>query len=203
MVSFEPLSSIPDECVCIAFVDTTYPNFGDSEIESCSLKSKLEAELSVELEEVDIYPGASGPGWLLEVNLSDLTLAAGFFVLFFKGENVSKSLEAWISIASKIRFFLGRPACLSRSAAASLAIDEVLAVRGAETAVQIRLVRYSSADSRFQTWTDATERQIGPALEPLSVIIHVFELEVDGDRYLAVVDRTDVGVMPIGPDMAR
>jgi hypothetical protein len=193
---FDLRGVIPDAAICLAFVDTTYPNFGDKESFSVNLQSRIEFETGYSLTEVDIYPGASGPGWLLQIPLSDLTLTAAAVSAFFSGKLVNENISAWLELARKLRSLFGRPACLSRSAAASIAIDEIMAISGKTKAKEIQLVDYRIADSRFEYWKDARSVSTGSTIEPMSVTIHVFELLVDGDCYLAVVDRCDVSVAP-------
>lgn len=196
VASFEYFESIPDHSICIIYFDSTYPWLGDDEAGSLSLKGKIEQEIDSNLEEVDIYPGASGPGWLLENLVIGLPIAAAI-TLFFSGKSIVENLEAWSELVRSIRKNLGRKACLNRSAAAALAIDEVLAINGDKLVKSFRLEKYSVADSRFESFEDARPVDENVTLELSGVTTHVFDFNLDGVKYLVVVEGTEVGVRKI------
>lgn len=193
MPSFNWIDSIPDSSVCIMFWDTTYPEEQEDKDASSNLKKSIEKELRTSLEDVDIYPGASGPAWLLETIVSGMPIAIAIS-FFFSGKLVNDNLNAWRNLASTLKGLLGRKACLSRSAAAILALDAVLEHHSDTNVREIKLLKYSTADSRFETFEDARETNKSLPIEYAGVIIHVFDIQVDCTQYLVVVDGTEVGL---------
>ncbi len=198
MSTFDQRGTIPDTSFCIIFWDTTYGRFGDNDTESRALKNKIEAEAEHMLEDVDIYPGASGPGWMIELPVAQIAFLAMAVSVFFQGKNILENLQAWNEMAIKVRrLLLGRKAVLSRSAAGALALDEVVAIHADPNLSKVTLAQYKTADSRFEKYDDASQRESSWQLEYHGTMIHVFEFDLDNNKYLAVVEGTDVGVQRI------
>lgn len=193
-IDFDLLQPVPDVCIGVIFVDTTYDSGEDESGASRYLKKEIQSELRAEVEDVDIHPGASLPGWLYQYDLSALALTAGAIALFFRGKAVSENLEAWMGLAGKLRTILNRPCHLTRTAAAALAVDEIVKHVAPVRPKVLVLRSYKRADSRFESFHDATESLDGAVMEYQSTLIHVFEFEVDGIEYLAIVHGSDVAV---------
>jgi hypothetical protein len=197
VTTFDHRDPVPDSIVCIFFVDTAYGFEEDEAVLSNQLKAELEIELGVELEEVDIGPGAALPAWLFTLDLGAVAVSGAIIALFFQGRRIEENIEAWSNLACRIRGLLNREVALNRSAAAILAVDEVVQVSGANKP-SVRLIDYRWLDSRFERFEDDTG-SIDPArMEYHGYIVHVFELDIDGERYLAVVEGKDVAVKKVG-----
>jgi hypothetical protein len=199
VIDFDYRDAVPDHSICIFFLDTTYPINGDDTEVSESLKRIIQDELQCEIEEVDIWPGASLPAWLFQLDLTSLAISAGAMVLFFKGTAINENLDAWVELAQKIKIALTRKCYLNRSAAAALAIDEVLKLVGPSRPKRIILSKYKKADNRFENFHDATETDENVRIEYQGTVIHVFEFHVDEKEYLVVVDGRDVAVRCVDP----
>lgn len=193
-IQFDLHQPIPDTCIGVLFVDTTYDSGEDYSSASEDLKKEIQADLKAEIEEVDIHPGASLPAWLFQYDLSTLALTAGAIALFFKGKAVDENLEAWMSLAGKVRAILNRPCHMTRTAAASLAVNEIVKYVAPARPRVLVLRSYKRADSRFESFHDATESLDGAVMEYQSTVVHVFEFDVDGSEYLVIVEGRDVAV---------
>ena len=126
---------IPDIIFGIFVADPSYDNpeyfeqYEDEVLASEKARETLEAELGQELELYDIAPGASFPAFLLEFPVE--TATATSVLLFLAGKKIEDNLEAWSKIASRIRKLFDRRVYVSRSAAAVLAVSEVMDTIGA------------------------------------------------------------------------
>jgi hypothetical protein len=191
------MGPIPDHLFCVLFVDTTYGGDGDEDENNRQEKARIEKEFSVQLEDVDIHPGASLPAFMLTVNFVVPVIAVAITTAFFKGKNIKENLDAWSDIARGLKRFLRGPVYLNRTSATALAIEELRQYIGDQSKI-ICLTRYSTFDNRFQQLEDATEQEESQRLEVHSCITHVFDFEVDGRKFLAVVEGTDAGVKELG-----
>ncbi|WP_299830008.1 hypothetical protein [uncultured Roseobacter sp.] len=191
--SFDYRDPVPDDLVCVFFEDTAYWHNSDIEEASLRLRKAIEAEFAVEVAEVDIGPGFSVPAWLLEIDVKSLVAGGAVVTVFFQGKNILQNIEAWLMISAKLKSFLHRKAKLNRTAAAALAINEILRVRDKPTS-NVTLVEYSTFDSRYDSFVDARPASEGPRIEYQAFQIHVFEFDVDGESFTAVVDGRDVGL---------
>lgn len=202
-MDFDWRDPVPDHLVCIFFLDTTYPISGDDEGVSEALKRIIQEEVDSEIEGVDIWPGASLPAWLFQLDLTSLMISAGAVTLFFKGKAINESIDAWVELARKLKKVLTRECHLNRTAAAALAIDEVLKFSGPIPPRELVLKKYKVADNRFESFHDATETDENVRVEYQGTAIHVFEFLVDQREYLVVVDGRDVAVRCIGSNIER
>lgn len=193
-IEFDLRQPVPDTCIGVLFVDTTYDSGDDDNGSSTTLREEIQAELKAEIDEVDIHPGASLPAWLFQVDWSTLALTAVAIALFFKGKAIDENLEAWMSLARKVQSVLNRPCYLTRTAAASLAVDGIVKHIAPVRPSRIVLRSYRRADSRFESFHDATESPDGAVMEYQSTLIHVFEFDVDGVEYLVIVQGSDVAL---------
>lgn len=192
-MSFNHFDPIPDNLFCVMFVDTSYGGGGDEEIESLLEKNRIEDEFSIWTEDVDIYPGASLPAFLFEVSLVGPAVAIALTTAFFQGKNIKENFAAWVGIANGLKRFFGKEVHLNRSAAGALALQELLKNFNGKPEI-VRLVKYSTFDTRFERFEDATEHQVSLRLEYHACTNHIFDFDVDGRNFVVVVDGSDVGL---------
>lgn len=194
MPSFPYQDPVPDEIVCIFFEDTSYPINGDSVEASEALARIISQETGLELEKVDIAPGFSFPAFLAEIDISSLVSGGVVATVLFGGKNLRESLSGWLELAKSLRRLASRKVYLSRTAAASLALEELMKHVQYQPSTEIRCQRYDAYDRRFSWREGQISNETNVRIEYLGFVIHAFEFLVDGRKYLVVVDGKDVAV---------
>lgn len=194
MPSFDHRDPVPDDLVCIFFEDTSYPLNGDSEFASSRLATVIQSETGLELDEVDIAPGYSLPAWLAEIDPNSVITGGLLIGAFFQGKNILKNLDAWAQLASRLKALIFRKVFLNRTAAASLALDELLAQLDFDPQSEVSLISYTAYDRRYQWNEGQISNEANVRVEYQAFVIHAFEFKVDEGVYLVVVDGKDVAV---------
>lgn len=158
----------------IYLIDETYDRYDDEAEASRRYKSRLEAELSMELEERNIGAGADLPSFLAQIDVGPLLAVV---TLFFLGTPINENLDAWPKIFSKFKSFLKYPIRTDGTAAAIIAIQRVFEELGGLPR-SVVLKKYWATSPRSETSfpIDVSEFGIGdePNEEELGDVVHNF-----------------------------
>ena len=181
----------------IFFVDTTYgseTNETDEQysVKSAALKTQLEEEYELPLQEEDIAPGWSFPAF------STLVVEywpAGLIALFLAGEKIEKSIDAWPRLYDRLKSFLTRPIYLDRNGALVLASNAVITEYGTLPR-SLTLTGYSVWFVLEGEVAHDTSPIVGfaepPTTDRLSLVIHIFQIAADEKCFKVFVDGSKV-----------
>lgn len=182
--------------VFIIVIDETYG--GDEstyEEESAQYHTGLEQEFGQPFTEVNVGPGADIPAFLTSltsVNIPAWSVALG---ALFVGKRLKENLEAWIEMARATRRFFRRPVILGRHGAAIMAIEAIFdTMGGMPKSVQLLGYRTAHVMERGEGWGPFPANKIddSPPVINLGLVVHVFDVEADGQRFRVTVDGKDV-----------
>jgi hypothetical protein len=176
----------------IYFVDTTYGKDGsteDWEAQSAALKHGIEREYGIQLRDEDIAPGFSFPAF--ETITAEYWIGAAPVAMFFAGEKIEKSIDAWLRLYKRIKQFLNRPAYLDRNGASVLAMHAVIeeCKSGARSLKLEGYAIWSSLEGKVEY---DTKQVVGfadpPETKYLGVIVHIFQIAADNRRFKVYVE---------------
>lgn len=176
----------------IAVPDASYPENEWNEAARQDFLRELDVELKTlsdeyTLTDTDIGRGADWPAILASV-----TIAA---TIFFSGKRVEENLDAWISLANRLRTFVDtatakwRAARVDQDGASLLALDEV-------TRRYPQAVRVLRLDGVLSSWFDPLDAHMKSAdhLDHHPEALYVVALEVD-EEALYIVGVKSSGVI--------
>lgn len=186
--------------IFIIIFDETYDHYDDWEGESEKYRLGLEEEFGHSFEEVNVGPGADVPAFLATLLTIEVPLWTALLTLFFLGKPINENIEAWRNIGRKIRKFFKRPVVLSRHGAAVIAVEAVLDEIGG-TPKSIQLLSYRIEDIRDKPslvkLKQSNKIEPCPETEYLSCVLHVFEIEADGQNYRVGIDEKSKEIIHI------
>lgn len=185
----------------IAVVDETY--FEDEsgwETRREKFRLDLEREYSVDFEDADIGPSVSLPAFVTFIVDNKEIIGSAIAAAFFSGKRIEDSWNWWASKAKLLRKFGKRRIRLNRNGAAILAVEAVMAELP-DTPSELKLLRYGVG--RMGEADDLANFKIedqanGPTDTLfLGFVRHVFEIDVDGQKFRVGVDGSAVEIIKL------
>lgn len=172
--------------VVVCFWDTSYGQSEDEVTASRVLREELERWTGVPLQKVEIFPGASGPGFGTVVRYASLAIG-----ILYAGKPINEGLDGWLSVATRLRAYLAQGLVTNRNGAAALAIDAAIGDGGLDPA-GIHLVRYEAIDARMN---EVIVSEPIP-LEFMGVVKHRFKFADGASEVVVTVSDAGVSVTP-------
>ncbi|KZK76158.1 hypothetical protein PsAD46_05415 [Pseudovibrio sp. Ad46] len=182
-LTFGASSQEPDDQLFICFLDVTYGTAEDEEQEAQAYKQQLIEQYDLEgLVEVDIFPGASLPAWLVTIGLG--------IQIIVTGADLIEAPATYIEFAAKVKRYVtnGTKIVVSKNGAMMLALDAVNS-HLTYNPISLSVIAYDYVDNRLDQ-VDYTMKingvQDAPYMEWLSAVDHIFDVRAD-DRAFRVV----------------
>lgn len=184
----------------VAIVDQTYGVAEDDawEREREKYRLGLETEFGVPFEEGNIGPSADFPAFITLLQTASIPNWALLISAFFLGKPINDNLSAWREMGQKIRAFFKRPTYLNRQGAAALAVervfDELGGVPNSIHLLSYRVVHAPESDS-LADMNRGDEIAEGPDTLYLGFILHIFEIDADGNVFRVSVDGRNANIV--------
>lgn len=189
--------------IVIAIIDETYRRNEETyETESQLYLKSLRDEFNEDFEESNVGPGADIPAFVTVLTENLLPLLPWLAAVFFSGKPLIDNIDAWRSIATRVRKYFSRPTVLNRNGAAAIAIESVMTDLGG-TPRFIRLKSYRPAGiweiEDFHKLSEFAEISDSPEVIQLGLVFHVFQIEADSVDFLVGIDGTRVLIRRVTP----
>ncbi len=186
--------------IFVVVIDESYPptDEGLTEEESEKYRVRLEREFGVTFQDANIGPGADIPAFLTSISTASIPVWTLLFGLFFAGKSIKENLEAWSEIGQTIRRFFSRPIVLARHGAAVLAVEAVFQqMDGVPKSIQLLSYRvgYTGDSDDLKNIDPSTEIHDNPPTLSLGYVVHIFEIEVDQNRFRVGIDGNKTKVV--------
>jgi hypothetical protein len=192
-----------EDTILVAIVDQTYGVSDDEawEAEREAFRLELEAEFDMSFDEGNIGPGADFPVFVALLDMAVHQVWPFVIAALLLGKPIRENLAAWRDMARKLQSFFTRGVYFNRKGALVLAVDAVFDELG-NLPKSIRLLGYRPshvAESEdLATMVIASEAADALPTLNLGVVIHVFELDVDGAIYRVQIDGKKTAVLRVG-----
>lgn len=193
---------IETELAAIYVVDRSYDSedlsdkYGSETLASQAEKKWVRGIAGFGAIEVNIGASADLPAFFTLVKDSWVPIFATSAVIFFSGKKIEENIYSWLRMARGISKFFSRSVFLSRTAAASLAIERICdELDGIPKEITLKYygARHRSEGPRFSVPLDRIEEDVsvGSAAE----FAHVFQIVADRKQFLLRVYGCDVEVL--------
>ncbi|MDE2675323.1 MAG: hypothetical protein OXH65_09475 [Paracoccaceae bacterium] len=171
-----------------------YPNEMElTAVASKVFQKRIESKFNTKFKEVNVDPGAELPAFVTALTSSNIPLITGLLVVFFSGKPILVNLDAWSNIFEKIRPYFNRKTMLNRNGATTLAVKTVIEDMGGilkKIVLWVYRPLYRSEEVGDISPPQSIE-DTPPTLD-LSMVNHVFQIEVDGILFLVTVNGAKV-----------
>ncbi|NIA68442.1 hypothetical protein HBA54_07535 [Pelagibius litoralis] len=181
--------------------DITYDSGeGDEEEESEKYRVSLEKEFNVTFENVNIGPSVDIPAFLTTIATTMVPLWSVILGAFFLGKPIKENLDAWCEIGHRVREFFAHPVVLSKRGASVIAVEAILEEMD-RAPKSIQLLSYRSIlygdKAKLRSLETSSEISETPETLLLGFVLHVFEIEADGQKYRVGVNGQDTDIIEI------
>lgn len=186
--------------ILVAIVDETYDVAEDDawERDREEYRLGLEREFGLPFVEGNIGPSADFPAFITLLQTASIPNWVVLVSAFFLGKPIMENWEAWRDMGKRINSFFKRPTYLNRQGAAAIAVDRLFDELGGPPH-SLRLLSYRAVPVAERDDLSDTPRvgEIAEAQDTLQLgfIIHIFDVEADGDVFRVSVDGRKTNIV--------
>ena len=199
--SEQPTEAENNIIICFTHSSHAPDEIWDEEQYSIAVREALIAEFHVEVEEVDIHPGASLSAYATFISENIVPLLPWLIAAFFSAKPIRDNLSVWLDVARRIRQFMSQPIELSRNGAAVLAVEAVFEdLGGIPRSVQLlkHSVKFRGDSEDDEAHDDAHSLEVAQRTEYISTTAHRFEVLADGVTFFVDIEGTKVELRRAG-----